>query len=119
MVHVQMAKDLPEKASGLAYFFGIMGVYVVFSGWLLAYASRGLGRREAWARTLVWTTSALNTLAGTGAILVGFRNPLVLTWTFISASTCLLSLASRRSPPLAPSEAHAAAPALPPNTPRL
>ncbi len=89
--------DLHDKALGMAYFFGVMGLYVILSGWLMVYASRGLRRLDRWA----WTVSLLNGLCnvacGVGALIVGFRHGFVLTWFFSALAVAVLCLVFYRT----------------------
>jgi hypothetical protein len=87
---------LGDKALGMAYMFGVMGIYVGFCGWLMIYSSRGLARGERWARTLALVNGALNGVLGVGAVAVGFRNPFVWAWLVIAAALAALAAVSRR-----------------------
>ncbi len=91
MVYRGLSKLLGDKALGVAYFFAVMGVYVVFSGWLMIHSARGLSRGERWAWTTTLTNGALNGLLGIGAVAVGFRNPLVWAWLVIALSLAILA----------------------------
>ncbi len=91
MVYKVALTKIPDKAAGITYFFGVMGLYVIFSGWLMVYSARGLGRSERWAWMIALTNAACNVLAGAGAVIAGFRHSLVLIWIFVSLSISVLS----------------------------
>jgi hypothetical protein len=93
MIYRGAAKVLPDKALGLAYFFGVMGLYVIFAGWLMIYSSRGLARGERWAWTLALANGVCNTVAGVGAAAVGFRHSLVWIWLAAALLNAVLAAA--------------------------
>ncbi len=84
---------LHDKALGMAYFFGVMGLYVMFSGWLMIYSSRGLRRLDRWAWSVSLFNGLCNVVCGVGAMIVGFRHSLVLIWFFSALSVVVLCLA--------------------------
>lgn len=86
-----------DKAAGLAYFFAVMGLYIVLCGWLMVYASRALRRGERWAWIVSVGNGAFNRLAGVGAVAVGFRSPLVWTWLLVAVALFTLALPSASS----------------------
>jgi hypothetical protein len=73
------------------YLFAVLGLYILFSGWLLIYTSGGLARSERWAWTVASTTAICNLVAGTGVLVVGVRSPFVVTWVVTSLVLVLLS----------------------------
>jgi hypothetical protein len=87
---------MPERAAGLAYFFAVMGLYLIFCGWLMIYASRALRRRERWAWAVTFGNGVANAVAGVGALAVGFRNPFVWLFFVISLALSAGALGSSR-----------------------
>ncbi len=91
MVYRGFSAVMPDRALKVAFVFGVMGAYIVFSGWLMVYASWGLSKAERWAWTVTLGNGACNSLAGLGAVVVGFRNPLVLIWFALALSMSVLA----------------------------
>ena len=89
--------DLHDKALGMAYFFAVMGLYVILSGWLMVYASRGLRRLDRWAWTVSLFNGLCNVVCGVGALIVGFRHGFVLTWFFSALVVAVLCLVFYRT----------------------
>jgi hypothetical protein len=85
-VYRGLSATLPQRAVGLTYFFAAFGLYVALSGWLMIYASRGLGRGERWARVVSLTNGMVNAVAGVGALAAGFRDPVVWAWLMAAAA---------------------------------
>ncbi len=88
---------LHEKTLGMAYFFAVMGIYVIFSGWLMVYSSRGLRRLDRWAWTVSLFNALCNVVCGVGALIVGFRHGFVLTWFFSALAVVVLCLVFYRT----------------------
>jgi hypothetical protein len=97
MVYRGFATVIPGGALRAAYMFGVMGLYVIFAGWLMLYSARGLARGERWAWVLALTNGACNALAGVGAMAVGFRHALVILWFACAVLVASLAAALRRS----------------------
>ncbi len=83
---------LHDKALGMAYFFGVMGLYVILSGWLMVYSSRGLRRLDRWAWSVSLFNGLCNVVCGVGAMIVGFRHSLVWIWFVSALSVVILCL---------------------------
>jgi hypothetical protein len=94
-VHAGYSTVAPERALGVAYFFGAMGQYVIFTGLLTVYSAFGLRRGEAWAWRVGLGTAAVNTINGIGAVVVGFCHAPALAWLGASASLCVVLLVLR------------------------
>jgi hypothetical protein len=77
------------------YFFGAMGLYVIFAGVLTIYSAFGMLRGEPWAWRVGLGTAVVNTINGIGAVAVGFRHPPALTWLVVSVSLCVVLLVLR------------------------
>jgi hypothetical protein len=96
MVYRGLSAAIPGKALGAAFFFAVMGLYVMFAGWLMVYSARGLAQGERWAWMLALSNGACNAIAGVGAVAVGFRNPFVWVWFLVALSIALFASALRR-----------------------
>jgi hypothetical protein len=96
MIYRGVHAVIPDKALGVSYFFGVMGLYVAFAGSLMLACSRALARGESWAWALSLGNGVCNVLAGVGAMAVGFRHSLVLVWLLVAMSISVLALATRR-----------------------
>ena len=93
MIYKRFGEMLPpDKVMQLAYFFLVMGLFVIFSGLLTVYASFGLRRTEQWARTIIVWTGVFNVAAGIGGLRVGFKNPLIYFWILVALSNTILAL---------------------------
>ncbi len=88
---------LQDKALAVAYFFAVMGIYVILSGWLMVYSSRGLRRLDRWAWTISLSNGLCNVVCGLGALIVGIRHSLVLTWFFSALSVAVLCLVFQKA----------------------
>lgn len=91
MAYKSMLPIVGDKTLGVAYFFAVMGLFVIFSGWLMIYCSRGLGRAENWAWMMTMANGLCNILAGAGAVFAGFRHGLVIIWIAAVTSTAVLA----------------------------
>jgi len=94
-VHAGYSTVAPERALGVAYFFGAMGLYVILTGLLTIYTAFGLRDGEPWAWRVALGTAVTNTVNGIGAVAVGFRHPPALIWLVASGSLCAALLLLR------------------------